>query len=82
LPEGRFQKSSRARRGIPLSPAARLVVFFAGPDAFAREVIRVVTDPALRARLERDALAFVRSRYEWSSIAETMDGVYQAMGPR
>ena len=42
----------------------------------------MVTDPALRTRLERDALAFVRSRYDWSSITETMDGVYRAMGPR
>jgi glycosyltransferase involved in cell wall biosynthesis len=67
--------------GLGAEPGRHLLVGD-GPDAFAREVVRVVTDPALRARLERDALAFVRSRYEWSSIAETMDGVYQAMGPR
>jgi glycosyltransferase involved in cell wall biosynthesis len=67
--------------GLGAEPGRHLLVGD-GPDAFAREVVRVVTDPALRARLERDALAFVRSRYEWSSIAETMDGVYRAMGPR
>ncbi len=67
--------------GLGAEPGRHLLVGD-GPDAFARQVVRVLTDPALRARLERDALAFVQSRYDWSSITETMDGVYRAMGPR
>lgn len=67
--------------GLGLEPGRHLLVGD-GPEAFAREAVRVMTDPALREGLEREALALVRSRYDWSSIAETMDGVYRSMGPR
>ncbi|MBI3608467.1 MAG: glycosyltransferase [Nitrospirae bacterium] len=50
-----------------------------GPDAFARCVVRLLREPELRAGLEREALALVRARYDWSSIAYTMDQVYRAI---
>ena len=64
--------------GLDVQPDRHLVVGD-GPEAFAKGVVRLLRDPELRAGLEREALALVRARYDWSSIAATMDQVYRAI---
>jgi glycosyltransferase involved in cell wall biosynthesis len=64
--------------GLDVQPDRHLLVGD-GPEAFAKGVVRLLRDPELRAGLEREALALVRARYDWSSIAATMDQVYRAI---
>ncbi len=51
------------------------------PEAFARAVTRLATEPGLRARLAEQAYALVRDRYQWSAAAERLEGVYQSVRP-
>jgi len=46
------------------------------PQAFAREVLRVLATPTLAAELGRRGRELVRKRYEWTVIAEEMEEVY------
>jgi glycosyltransferase involved in cell wall biosynthesis len=62
--------------GLGLDPDRHLVVAD-DPAAFAAGVIRLLRDPALRQRLERDAFDAVSARYDWSSMADRMDDVYR-----
>ncbi|HET8760891.1 MAG TPA: glycosyltransferase family 4 protein [Nitrospiria bacterium] len=62
--------------GLGLEPNRHLVVAD-DPAAFASGVVRLLRDPALRQRLERDALDAVRARYDWSRMADQMDELYQ-----
>ncbi len=64
--------------GLDVEPERHLLVGD-GPEAFARGVVRLLHEPDLRAVLEREALALVRARYDWSSIAYAMDQVYRAI---
>lgn len=48
------------------------------PQSFAREVLRVLGNPALAAELGRRGRELVQNRYEWAVIAETMEEVYAA----
>jgi len=48
------------------------------PQRFAREVLRVLANPALAAELGRRGRELVRQRYEWAVIAEAMEEVYAA----
>jgi glycosyltransferase involved in cell wall biosynthesis len=62
--------------GLGLEPDRHLVVADE-PAAFAAGVIRVLRDPALRQRMERDAFDAVSARYDWSRMADRMDEVYR-----
>lgn len=42
------------------------------PDAFAREVIRLLGDPSLRRRLAENARAFVEEHYSWETMVKRM----------
>jgi glycosyltransferase involved in cell wall biosynthesis len=64
--------------GLAVEPGRHLLVGD-GPEAFADSTVRALRDPALRAELEREALALVKARYDWTSIAETMNGVYEEL---
>ncbi|MFZ5876643.1 MAG: glycosyltransferase family 4 protein [Nitrospirota bacterium] len=62
--------------GLGLEPDRHLIVADE-PGAFAAGVVRLLRDPALRQRLERDAFAVVTARYDWSNMADRMDEVYR-----
>jgi glycosyltransferase involved in cell wall biosynthesis len=64
--------------GLGLEPDRHLVVADE-PAAFAAGVVRVLRDPTLRQRLEREALAAVSAQYDWSSMADRMDAVYRGV---
>ncbi|HEU4793114.1 MAG TPA: glycosyltransferase family 4 protein [Nitrolancea sp.] len=48
------------------------------PEAFARAITRLATEPGLRARLVEQAYALVRDRYQWSAAAERLEAAYYA----
>lgn len=48
------------------------------PEAFARAIARLATEPGLRARLAEQAYALVRDRYQWSAAATRLEAVYYA----
>jgi glycosyltransferase involved in cell wall biosynthesis len=62
--------------------ADRHLVVADEPAAFAAGVIRVLRDPALRRRMERDAFDAVSARYDWSRMAARMDEVYRGVAAR
>ena len=49
------------------------------PDAFAKQVLRVLRDPQLRARLSRNARQLVESQYGWDSIGAEFCAVAQEL---
>lgn len=48
------------------------------PEAFARAVTRLATEPGLRERLVERAYALVCDRYQWSAAAKRLEAVYYA----
>jgi len=47
------------------------------PRAFADAVVKVLEDQALGARLGERAYQLAKAKYDWRSIAETLDGIYR-----
>jgi glycosyltransferase involved in cell wall biosynthesis len=64
--------------GLAAEPGRHLLVGDT-PEAFAEAVSDLLDDAARREYVAREALAFVRSRYDWSRAAEALDGVYQSL---
>ncbi|MDY6984483.1 MAG: glycosyltransferase family 4 protein, partial [Pseudomonadota bacterium] len=54
--------------GLPLEDGKHLVLADT-PEAFARQVLNLVKDPALRARLGRAGRELVQARYSWQRVA-------------
>lgn len=49
------------------------------PDAFARDLARLVADPALRARLGAAAAAHARAHFDAPRVAARVDAVYESL---
>jgi len=49
------------------------------PRQLAREIERLLDDPALRARLARNAFAEVAEKYAWKKIAGQFDSLYSSL---
>jgi polysaccharide biosynthesis protein PslH len=49
------------------------------PAAFANAIMRLLTDPTLRARLRENGRAKVMERYDWRHVYQEWDGVYGAV---
>ncbi len=64
--------------GLAAEPGRHLLVGDT-PEAFAGAVSDLLDDAARRERVAREALAFVRSRYDWSRAAEALDEVYHSL---
>lgn len=47
------------------------------PRAFAMAVVRVMQEPELRGQLSREAMALVRRLYNWDTIVDSLEKVYQ-----
>jgi len=47
------------------------------PRGFAMAVVRVMQEPELRGRLSREAMALVRRLYDWDTIVDSLENVYQ-----
>jgi glycosyltransferase involved in cell wall biosynthesis len=48
------------------------------PDAFARQVLRLMNDPALAARLAAEARHLVERYYTWEHSVDALEAVYDA----
>lgn len=54
--------------GLPLEDGKHLVLADT-PEAFARQVLQLIDDPELRARLGRAGRELVQARYSWQRVA-------------
>jgi glycosyltransferase involved in cell wall biosynthesis len=52
------------------------------PADFAREILRLIDDPELSARLARSARALVEDSYGWDPCAERLAGLYESLALR
>ena len=51
----------------------------ATPEAFARDLARLASDPALRARLGRNAAAHAREHFEASRVGARIEALYESV---
>jgi glycosyltransferase involved in cell wall biosynthesis len=61
--------------------AGRDIIVADDPKRFAEEVIRLVKDRELRQYIAQNARKLVEEKYEWSSIVERLDAVYESITP-
>jgi glycosyltransferase involved in cell wall biosynthesis len=61
--------------GIAVVPERDLLVADS-PEAFVRQITRVFSDTALRARLATNARALAEQRYSWDSLADDLGQLY------
>jgi sugar transferase (PEP-CTERM/EpsH1 system associated) len=60
--------------GLPLEHGKHLVLADT-PEDFARQVLKLVEDPALRARLGRAGRELVQTRYSWARVAKELEAL-------
>jgi sugar transferase (PEP-CTERM/EpsH1 system associated) len=70
--------SGLAARGVEAQDGKQLLVA-QGAQAFCLAVARLLDEPKLSARLARNALAFVRRRYDWKKSAKLIESRLQAL---
>jgi polysaccharide biosynthesis protein PslH len=58
--------------GLPVADGEQIVIVDR-PDAFAREIVRLLRDVDRRRLLETAARAFVVERYDWSAVAGELE---------
>lgn len=63
--------------GIEALPGRDVLVADA-PEAFARNVVRLLRDPQLQRRLAENGRRLAEEKYDWQVILSKMDAVYQA----
>lgn len=49
------------------------------PPAFARHVVRVMQDPALRQKLCERGMAVIRKQYDWDAIVARLEEIYREL---
>jgi glycosyltransferase involved in cell wall biosynthesis len=67
--------TSVGTEGIAVTPE-RDVLIADSRDEFVRQITRVFTDAALRARLAAHGRALAESRYSWDSLADSLGRLY------
>lgn len=63
--------TTMALEGIPLKPEQEVLVADT-PDAFVRQIGRLVADPALGRRIASSGRAFVERQFAWPAIGESL----------
>ena len=61
--------------------AGRDILVADDPKRFAEEVIRLVKDRDLRQYIAQNARKLVEEKYDWSSIVERLEAVYESIKP-
>jgi glycosyltransferase involved in cell wall biosynthesis len=61
--------------------AGRDILVANDPKQFAEEVIRLVKDRDLRQYIAQNARKLVEEKYDWSSIVERLEAVYESIKP-
>lgn len=69
--------TSIGAEGLPLAPGHDLAIAD-DPDAFARAVLTLLSDPAGRQRMADAARHLVAERYDWSAVAGTLEDAVRA----
>jgi polysaccharide biosynthesis protein PslH len=52
------------------------------PEEFARQVICLITDPAMQNRLSQNGLDLVKSKYDWQVVLQELDRLYADISAR
>jgi glycosyltransferase involved in cell wall biosynthesis len=68
--------TSKGIEGLDISPE-RHVLVADSPDAFAAQVLRLLSDQRLADRLTREARQLVRERYAWPEIGNALERVIE-----
>jgi sugar transferase (PEP-CTERM/EpsH1 system associated) len=66
--------TSVGAEGLPVRPGEEILLADA-PEHFAREVVRLLEDPAERSRLGQAGRRLVEREYSWPAVAERFDRV-------
>ncbi len=70
--------TSKGAEGLAVTPEENILIADE-PAAFADAVMRLLSDPALRARLAANGRTLVRERYSWEQIGETVEQFLQQL---
>jgi glycosyltransferase involved in cell wall biosynthesis len=73
--------TSEAVAGMNVEAGRHLLVAD-DPEAFAREVVRLLRDDALRALIAGDAFEYVRKHHDWRVIVDDLAGFYEQIARR
>jgi glycosyltransferase involved in cell wall biosynthesis len=65
--------TSLGAEGIPCTDGVHLVLADE-PEQFAKEVVALLKDPERRARLEQEAIKWVRANYSWDILTDQAKG--------
>lgn len=71
--------TSLSLEGIDVMPGKDVLVADA-PDAFAHEVIRLLSDPLLYQQLRERSLAIVREKYSWKKVVSQLESALTSVG--
>jgi glycosyltransferase involved in cell wall biosynthesis len=52
------------------------------PHAFAKHVIRIITEPDFRERLGKEGMALVRRLYNWDTIVNSLENLYHELAEK
>ena len=63
-------------KGLPVVSGRDLLVAVQ-PEEFARDVIRLLRDPALRKRLALNAYEIVRKNFDWDRVSSKLASIYK-----
>jgi len=64
--------------GLPFESGTHLMLA-GSPEDFARGVVSLLKDPALRRKLSANGMEIVRSNYGWGAVAGTLEDVYSTL---
>ena len=67
--------------GLPVRPGEEILLADT-PEHFAREVVRLLRDPAERSRLGEAGRRLVEREYSWPAVAEGFDRVLREVAVR
>ena len=73
--------TSIALEGFGITPGKEAIVANTAAD-MARAVAKVISDKKVQEQLSKNGLEFVSKSYDWKSISETLNEIYQEVGQK
>jgi glycosyltransferase involved in cell wall biosynthesis len=73
--------TSMGTEGLDLTNGKEILIAD-GPHTFARHVVRVMKEPAYRDSLGKEGMAIIRRLYNWDTIVQSLENVYQEMADK
>lgn len=70
-----------ALEGLGITPGKEAVVANSAQD-LATSTIKILKDKQIQAKLSQNGKAFVSKKYDWKSISQVLDRIYQEVGQK